>query len=495
MPRPMKVSTLAAALLALAALAPSSLAEIVRLMDGTLVHGEITDFDEASGFTLERADNGGKVRLRWENLMPSEVQRLKEARGFTGEDPVPFLVNVVHLLMKNGTTETGVLVDDGRTDVYTLRRRNGTDSFPRGYVRSVETGKVDGQEVFGPDDLYGAILAELGSPSSAPQHFTVAVACEGAGLYQRALEHYQAVQQLDPALKKELIAARLPRIQIKIEDRVETASLDEIRNKLYKNDFDGALAAVAQFRSTYPNSRQLGDLGRLEGEVGQRRHDYYGARIISDYHSFLGKALSEIARRDGMTLGAAMELLEGSLHGDIEDRLAKAYHIPAEGIEQMWKARTGGSVRTSGYGTGTFILGEQKALHWVGADDGKEEAAPAQPAATKDDLASRIDEVLKKRADEAKKRADKSASQKDLSEGITPDQWWTSAPTEDRVRWLTSYYAEFGGHLDVLRAKPRNCRVCDASGVVSGFNEKGEVVMITCTTCKGLKYERIVNFR
>src|SRR5262245_52978151 len=218
------------ALLALALLAPPSLAEIVRLADGTLVHGEISDFDEASGFTLHRADNGGTVRLRWENLMPSEVQRLKEARGFTGEDPVPFMVNVVHLLMKNGTTETGVLVDDGKSDVYTLRRRNGTDSFPRGYVRAVETGKVDGQEVFAPDDLYAELLAELGRPSTAAQHFTVAVACEGAGLYQHALEHYQAVQQLDPALKKELIAARLPRVQIKIEDRVETAALDEIRN-------------------------------------------------------------------------------------------------------------------------------------------------------------------------------------------------------------------------------------------------------------------------
>ncbi len=483
-----------AVLLALLLLAPGAAADIVRLLDGTLLHGEITDFDEASGFTLLRVDNGGRVRLRWEHLPPAEVERIKASRGFTGEEPRPFLVNVVHLLMKNGTTETGVLVDGGPADAYTLRRRNGTDSFPRAYVRSVETGRADGQEIFAPDELYAELVAELGAPATAAQHFAVAVACEGAGLYQHALEHYEAVQQLDPALKKELIAARLPRIRIKIEDRVETAALDTIRNRLSKNEFDAALALVAEFRGQFPASRQLGDLAALEGQVSQRRRDHYGARVISDYHSFLGKTLNEIARRDGMSLGAAMEVLDSSLHAGVVDRLAAAYHMTPEGIEELWKQRQGGSVRTSSYGTGTFILGEKKALNWVGAEEPADEP-PAAATPGQDDLQKRIEEALKKREEEAKKRAAKSASEKDLSAGLTADEWWAGNSTDDRVRWLTSYYAEFSGHLVVLRAKPRNCRICNATGYIDGLNEKGEVIQVTCTTCKGLKVERLVNYR
>src|SRR4030095_9581411 len=110
-------------------------------------------------------------------------------------------------------------------------------------------------------------------------------------------------------------------------------------------------------------------------------------------------------------------------------------------------------------------------------DDTAAAAAPANA----DDLQQRIEDVLKKREEEAKKRAQKSASARNLQEGITPDQWWDSAPTDDRVRWLTAYYAEFSNHLTVLRAKPRNCRQCNAVGTVPGVNEKGEAVDVPCT--------------
>jgi len=53
-----------------AALAPPAAAEIVRLKDGTLLHGDIVSFDEATGFRLHRVDTGGEVSLRWEHLPP-----------------------------------------------------------------------------------------------------------------------------------------------------------------------------------------------------------------------------------------------------------------------------------------------------------------------------------------------------------------------------------------------------------------------------------------
>jgi len=487
-----------AAGLAVLLLQPSLSAEIVKLRDGTLVHGEITEFDEGAGFTLVRADNGGRVHLRWEHLPPAEVTRLKESRGFTGEDPQPWLVDVVQLVMKNGTTESGVLVADGKPDAYTLRRRNGNDSFPKQYVRTLETSRVDGLSVYAPDDLYGVMLAELGAPSTAAQHFTLAVACEGAGLYGQALEHYAAVQQLDPKLKAELIAARLPRLAIKLEDKAETAFLDDIRNKLYRKLFDDAFAMVKQFRTQYPASRQLGDLAVLEADIGRQRKAFYSARVVGDYFSFLGKALNEIARRDGMTLGAAVQLLDESVHKDVVNRIATTYATSDEQTDLLWKARHGGSVRTSSYGTGTFILGEQKALDFFDSADEKADESATKVEEPEQDasLEERIEDVLKQRAADAKSKAKSKSAQRDLSEGISPDDWWASVSLDDKVAWLSSYFAEFSGQVDVLRAKPRPCRTCDAVGTIDQMNpEKGQVEAVTCPTCKGLKAERLVNYR
>jgi len=469
-------------------------ADIVRLSDGRLVHGTIVEFDEATGFTLVRADTGGRLPLRWEHLSAAETKRIKASRGFTGEDPQPFLVDVVHLVMKNGTTETGVLVDDGRRDVYTLTRRGSSDSFPKQYVRSVESGRVEGLSVYSSEDLYQLLLEQFGTPTTAAQHFELAVASEGASLYGQSRDHYTAAANLDPSLKPELIALRIDRAGIKIEDRVETARLDEIRNRLYKKQFDVAQRMVAEFRQDYPASRQLGDVATLEGDIGRRRRNHYQGKVISDYFSFLGKSLGEVARRDEMTLGAALELVEESIHLEIVDRLANSYKMDAEGIDSLWEARKSGSVRTSSYGTGTFILGEEKALDWVGEkDDGRVEEE--QVSDEDDDLQDRIDKVLKKRAAEARQRRSSRRSSRSLEEGISPDEWWEQNTSDDRMRWLMAYYAEFSGHISVLRAKPRNCRTCEASGLIEVMNERGEVEAVVCPTCKGLKHERIVNFR
>lgn len=488
MPRP-----LAVALLLLATLAAPAAGEIVRLRDGTLLHGEVVRFDEGSGLRLRRVDTGGELELRWEHLPPDEVRRLKAARGFTGDDVQPWLVPVVHLVLKNGTTETGVLVEGGRADAYTLRRRSGTDSFPRQYVRSVEPDRVEGLSVYAPDELYAQITAELGAPADAAGQFALAVACEGAQLHERAREHYEAARQLDPALKPELIAQRIARLGIRIEDRAETAELDAIRNRLYKKQFDAALAACAAFRAAWPASRQLGDLTLLEAQIGREREAHYAARIISDYYSFLGKTLGELAREADLGLGPAMELLEQGVHGEIVARLASSYAMSEETVEALWAARSGGSVRTAGYGTGTFILGEERALDWVGSDD----AAPAAAAAPDPDadLEARIAKALEKRAEEARKKARQAASDRALDEGLKPEDWWAAAPTDDRVRWLSAYYAEFSGHVEVVRAKPRPCRQCTGTGSVEALNEKGEVIQDTCPVCKGLEVERLVNYR
>lgn len=473
---------------------PPAWAEVLRLKDGTLVHGDIVEFDEEVGVTLERVDNGGVLHLRWEHLDPAEVKRIKEDRGFTGEEPEAFMVDVVHLVLNNGTTESGILVENQRRDVFTLRQRSGEKAFPKNYVRRVEPGRVEGLVIYAPEDLYDLILLEMGTPVDAESQFNLAVACEGASLYEQGLEHYVSAGELDPVYREELISLRKERLTIKIEDAAETAILDGIRNRLYRKQFEEALAEVVTFRETYPLSRQLGDLEQLEQEVLARRQSHYAGRIISDYFSFLGKSLSVIARTSSMTMEVAVEMVDGSVHDDIMTRLSESYGMGVETLEDMWGERKGASIRTAGYATGTFILGEDKALDW---QIGEEESVDSEALEVDDDddLQDRIEKVLKKRQEERAQRAEAARGNKLLDDGITPEEWWAGNSLDDRQRWLLAYYAEFSTHLEVVRAKPKDCRRCQGEGQIQVLNDKNEYEYITCTVCKGLQVERIVSFR
>jgi hypothetical protein len=167
-------------------------------------------------------------------------------------------------------------------------------------------------------------------------------------------------------------------------------------------------------------------------------------------------------------------------------------------IETLWGERRGGSVRTSSYGSGTFILGPDRALDWTvgtGKEEDASEAATALAQAPPDDLDARIREVLERRAQEAREQSAASSSGFSDTSGITPDEWWTKATTDDRIRWLAAYYAEFGDALTLLRAKPRPCRTCEAAGFIEQIDERNEIQINTCPVCKGLKYERLVNYR
>ncbi len=485
-----------AALLALALEATAL--EIVRLRDGTLVHGEIVEFDEATGFTLLRVDNGGLLTLRWNHLSAEEARRIKVSRGFTGEEVELYEVDVVQLLMKNGTFETGALVEGGPRDVFTLRRRSGVDEFPKRYVQSVESARAEGLAIFSPDELYLRILTEQGTPTTAAEHLDVAVTCEGARLYARAREHYRATRDTDPEYRPDLLASRLERVDIRIEEAAATALLDELRQRLYRRQFDTAEELAARFREEFPASRQLGDLADLQQQIAERRREFHAGRIISDYFSFLNAGLSRIARNDDMTLGAAMELVEEGLHEELVTKLSRSYGVDEEIIQELWDTRRGGSLRSSSYGSGTFILGPDKALKWKlgrhGADEDEEDADDLDPE--DEDLESRIEEVLRRRREQAQSRQSSARANRGLeSVGLSPDEWWAATPRDDRQRWLSAYFAEFSGQLDIERAKPVPCRTCRADGFVEIINDRNEVERVTCPTGKGLRYERLVSFR
>ncbi len=482
-------------LAALTVLAAGASGEIVRLKDGKLVHGEIVDFDEGLGVTMHRSDNGGVVKLRWDHLPADEVRRIKRARGFTGEDAEPYMVDVVHLVMRNGTTESGVRLEDERSGFYTLRRRGSNASFPGTQVRSVESGRMEGLAIFTPDELYRRLTEEVGAAVDAPSHFKLAVACEGAKLYADAMTHYQAVQELDPDLKSDLVSLRVAHIAIKIEDAAETDALDEIRARLYRKQFEQAYELVDAFRATYPDSRQASDVLALETQIDQRKREHYAGKIISNYFDLLDRRLANVGRDSEIDLDTAREIAETAIHPGILTTLAELYTMSEETVGELWQARKGGSVRSYSYGTGTFILGKQRALEF-GRFDGKEDKDAAADAEAEDEMDDLVEQIKRRRTQKAEEQRNaaraKSAAE---GEGLDPEEWWEQSSSEDKIAWLKAYYAESAGVLTVSEARGRHCRRCDAKGYIELFNEKGEVVRATCPVCKDIKYERFVRCR
>lgn len=489
----MIAALLAAQLVGLMLAAPAAPFEVLRLRDGSLIHGTITSFDEASGVTVSRLDTGGVLELRWEHFPAEEVKRIKASRGFTGEDAEPWLVDVVHLIMRNGTTETGVLQEGGGANTYVLRRRGSVDSFSRHLVRTVESAQVEGLEVFGAEELYLEIVASLGPPSDASQHLELAIACEGAKLYEAAKDHFLAVREQSPKLKVDLVNSRLAQIAIKLENAAETAELDRIRSQLYKKRFAEARALAAEFRLDYPGSRQLRDLDQLEADIDRKKTELFSKRVVADYFGKLEQSIDRLARDTAVSLDVARDLCDNDIHPQIVTALAQDYAMPEATVAKLWEERSGGSVRTASYGDGTFILGKEKALSF-GRVGGEEESQNG--AETGDDFDDLVEKVKKQREALVQQRKSAARSGGGLEDsGPTPDEWWTLADSDARRRWLTAYYCEFAGAINVIEAKPRDCRRCNAVGTVDGTNEKSEPVQMTCPVCKGLKQERVIRAR
>jgi len=470
--------------------------EIIQLRDGTLVHGKIVEFDEATGITIERVDNGGVLSLRWDHLPEAEVQRIKASRGFTGEEAQLYTVQVTHLILRNGTTESGIRVESERADYLSLRRRGSVDSFPKSQVASVQSGRMEGRQVLTPDELYLRLIDEQGEPVDALSHFNLGVACEGAGLLELAQSHFLTTTGLDAELKADLLKSKLSWLEIKIEDAAETKALQAIDHRLYRKQFELAAEMAAAFRDDYPHSRQMADLMELEAEIARRKRTYHGKGITSDYFGLLDRRVARLARDPSLTLDVARELLESMVHEEIMVSLADDYLMSSETVQELWDLRKGGSVRSFNYGTGTFILGKQRALEF-GRFDQEDDDESDPEAEIEEEFDDLVERVKRQRQQQAAKRqsASRGFGGGLEDQGPTADEWWDRQSTDDKKRWLLAYYSESSGQLKVIEARPRDCRHCDARGYIEGINEKEEVVQITCPVCKDLKHERLVRCR
>lgn len=504
---------LLAPVLSIALLAPEEKPITLHLADGTPVSGVILDngFDEASGVTLRRDDNGGLLRLRWDQVLGKDVERIKRAYGFAGDEAPVVQIDALRV-----TTATGEIVgvDAGREgDAVLIRRKSEITRVPQASIRNIETVLVDALDVEDPTALYERSLAKI-DQTKAVDWYNLALTAEGLTLFEQAKHCHDTCLELDPDFpKKDLIRERKNLLDVKMAEREQTEVLMRVRSLKGHKRFAEAATLAQEFVAKWPSSRQLAQAQRELKDIAVRQKEAMLQGVRTNFVKYLrDEVLQKYAYDRKRGLGESMTYAQEEAFEATIDMLAKYLKTDAAATLALWEERgSEGSPVTASYGGGTFILGEdakkgydKKAL--AAAKEAKEkEAKNAEDAKKKGGEKSLEDKITEKLKEKAKQREARNAKRKQATEVIadvppSPDEWWAAASTDERSSFLLAFFAEKSGKVNVISLDQRMCSTCSGNASLEFYNTNpganGESEQeVPCPRCKTLAFDRIVKFK
>ena len=244
----------ASLLLPVAPQQPDTDYEVIRVIDGRLLVGEILEHD-LDGLVVQSARNGGTYRLSWGDLFPGEAERLKTGFGYRTSFETP-TVSADRLLLVNGQQITGRILRRDSAEIE-IRSRGVTTLVPTVRLAAPpEKVVVDADQVLTPEQFYAERLPQVGETGMA--QFDFAQELEAVAAYEQALVHLQLAQALAQSEDDQALLSRvdgaIPRIQTAIEHRVETEKLRDIRTLIYRERFAEAEQLLQEFATEHSDS-------------------------------------------------------------------------------------------------------------------------------------------------------------------------------------------------------------------------------------------------
>ena len=481
-------------------IAHPAIAEVIRLKNGHELHCEILEYDEENGITVKRLDNGGIFALRWEHILEKDVKSIRTARGYTDEKAVMVLIPAKRILLRNNTYEVGLQVESDRPGMLCLERQGKKYYFRPTDVKEIAPFEVEAREVYTLDALYQRKLEEK-IPSTVEDFFGLGVYLESVGHYVKAFEQYQKVRELDAEYKPDVIGQKLILMDAKIKEADASNYLDEVKQLIYRKRYNLAIERLDAFPETFPDSVLVGDKEKLLSQAVFKRHAYYGQKILTDYFSYMGKVADKVASNRELPLDDAIDFAVEEMGPTIRQTLAeKVYNIPIEEVEQLWNDRKGGARRRYSYGTGTFILGMEKAKTKFDSATARAEEE-AKKKEKEEEKPVSFDEKLKKRIEEIKRQSSRRSTRSSrpfrMDEvGRTPEQWWNTESVTNRRRFLIAYYAEFSKDMRIQNVIFTPCPHCSGKGWLEKISTADdENQKFPCEVCKTLGVERTIVFK
>lgn len=484
------------AIVMLGVLTPWTRGEIIRLKNGMELQCEILECSEDAGLKIRRLDNGGILDLRWDHILDADVKAIKYARGYRSEEAQPILIRAKRLWLRTGDYFVGIKAKSDKPGMMCLRRQGKLYYFKPTEIREETFVEVEAKDVYTLEELYQQKLEE-GLPESARDFFNLAVYCESVTYYEKALELYMKIQEAEPEFKSDVVVQKIKVMEARVKESGATAHLDDVKRMIYRRKFTRALELLDEFEELFPDSVQVGDKEKLRSEALAKRYDFYSQKILTDYFTYMGNAADKIATNKEITLDEALEFAVEEMGPTIRAKLAEVYGLMPEEIEELWASRKGGAKRRASYGTGTFILGPEKAREMPKApgEEDEEKAEEEEEPLT-------MDEAIRKKIEEIKKQTAKNKSKKKsrirMDEiGRTPEKWWETESISNRKRFITAYYAEFSGDMTILKVQLNPCVHCHGKGWLEKINTTGEEQeqKFPCEVCKTIAIERTIHFK
>jgi len=488
------LTTLCTALLLFPAALPQSDTdyEVVRVVDGRLLVGEITEHD-LDGLVVVSARNGGTYRLGWSDLFPGEAERLKTGFGYRVEFETP-TVSADRLLMTNGQQITGRILRR-TSDEIEIRSRGNTVVIPTLRLAAPpETVVVDATEVLTAEQFYAERSPQVSTEDALAQ-FEFARELEAVSAYEQALVHLELAETLavgDDALLNRIAASR-PRIHTAIEHRTEIDKLKSIRTLMYRDRFAEAELLMEDFREEHEDSPVYEEYLTLESKFEAQRDAAMLRYLERNWYKRAAsllkkKSLDRKQRMESLQQYASSELPQLMRETMAEELAFMKENLDPSEVDRLWASRLESKPKRhqAGFGNGTWILGEARARSGIQEEEAEEEDGRSAAERELQDRYKRYLENL-----EQSRRAAGTGGEQ------TPDDWWQRATASSRFQWLLAFYAEFSGDFELVRVVFDTCATCNGDGTIEVI-EVGAGAGETrkkCTTCQAIAIRRSIFFR
>jgi hypothetical protein len=468
--------------------------EVVRIMDGRLIVGEILDHD-LDGLVVQSARNGGTYQLEWGDLFPGEAERLKTSFGYRVSFDTP-TVSADRLLLVNGQQITGRILRRDSNEIV-IRSRGLTTIVPTTRLSAPpEKVVVDADEVLTPEQFYAERSPQV-SAEDAMAQFEFARELEAVSAYEFALTHLEMAAELaiDDAPLLSRIEGAIPRVRTAIEHRVETDKLRDIRTLIYRERFAEAEALLEEFATEHSDSPIYEDYIKVTEKFEGQRDSAMLRYLERNWY----KRAAALLKKKALDRKANVESLQQYATSELPDLMRKTMAeelavmkedlAPSE-VAALWESRLGTKPKRhqAGFGNGTWILGEARARSGVKEEEANEE--DGRSAAEKE-----LQDRYKRYLDNLERS--RRAAGTDTEQ--TPEDWWSIASSSSRFQWLLAFYAEYSGDFELVRVMFDSCPTCNGDGSIEileiGGQGGGQPQRKKCPTCHGVSIRRSIFFR
>jgi tetratricopeptide (TPR) repeat protein len=486
--------------------------EVIRLKVGSEVVGVVTPdgFDEAHGVRVRRIDDDSILDIGFDQMLPEDARRIRATHGYMPDDPDPILVDAMKIRFLDGSEMVGVILEQ---DSETIKFKHGAGAptvLKRSGVRSVDPVKVDALEVYDPEELYGRELAAR-NPTTALDHYNVALYCESLQLWGRAKEHVARAIELDASFKADILAQK----QKQYERRLEAGEDSELIAKslrMARNDqYDAALAKLDEFLKAKPGSALRSDAEKARVRITKSREHWLGEQTIVHFFTNVDHAIRKVVAEPKASAKECRKQIEVETTKAAIEATAKFLKVAPVEVQHVWEdaKRQTASPHFGSYGSGTWTLGLEAAMKGITPEDPNKKADATSKPSKDETLEDRIKKLLeekKKAQEEAQKKGNKKGGapqqpNKKMASGPqvadvapTEEEWWAGLTLDEKTSYLTGWWAEHEPNAKVYRYDQLPCATCSGLGSLRYVNPDGQEMAKPCPRCKGLEFDRVVRF-